>query len=253
MYLQSYVCPVCLYSVEEGIATIRELIGTSFFLNSFGLLVSARHVFESALSNSTAKGFRTGIVVKDQGGKSLTSVICPLDRFEAAPDPFDIAIAVLNYRCSTLLIADDITIQEWADVATLGYPIDAVSGPISKLNLNLRCLKGYVQRPLRPGDLHLGGNPPAFELSFLLGRGLSGAPLFKHAQPKDIVIGVCVGSSRTEVVEDEFTEIQADGRKYTEKRLKIDQFGVAHDMRPLLDWKPGLLAGISLREASARG
>jgi hypothetical protein len=210
-------------------------------------------VIESALVNAKAKGLSVGVVGKAMSGTSPASVACAVKEYEFAPDPYDVAIGITEYRTPTYLTLKEISVHEWTEVATLGYPLDAVSGAVAELNLNHRCLRGYIQRPLRPGDLHIGKHPDAFETSFLVGRGISGSPLFVHREPKDIVIGVCVGSSRSEIVEDEFTEIQNNGARYTEKKLKIEQFGVAHDIRHLLKWQPALLKGKTLGESSGEG
>lgn len=96
----------------------------------------------------------------------------------------------------------------------------------------------------------LGVHPPGFELSFLLGRGASGAPIFTI--PDEIVIGVGVGSFKSEELDDEIVDVLDDGVEYREKRLKLEQFGYAHSMMPLLDWRPKLLAGKSLAEVCLR-
>lgn len=172
------------------------------------------------------------------------------DMYSRAPEPFDVAIALTSYMCQSPLTLAPYCVAEWQEVATFGYPIHAISGPLDRLNLNLWCHKGYVQRHLRPEDIHIGRHPEGFELDFLLGRGMSGAPLFVYKGATDIVIGVCIGSIRNEIIEDEFIEIQSDGTKYKELKLKIEEFGLAHDIGPLLEWRPKLLDGASLRDAS---
>jgi hypothetical protein len=250
MHLQSYVIPVCLYAIEAERATIKELIGTAFFVNGNGVFLTARHVLESAAVNASQKNLLVGLVLKDEGGKSAASVIAGVIQSEFAPEPYDIAIGQVNYQCETLLTLSPLGIEVWQEVATFGYPLHAVSGDPTALRLNIRCHKGYVQRLLQPGDVPIGPNPNGFELSFLLSRGLSGAPLFVHQQPKDIVIGVCVGSFRTELIEDEYLEVLENGASYKEVKLKIEEYGTAHDLRPLYDWRPILLNGLTLLEAS---
>lgn len=143
-------------------------------------------------------------------------------------------------------------VEVWQDVATYGYPLNALShDPEELLSLNLRCHKGYIQRLLRSGETYLGNNPASFELSFMLSRGLSGAPLFIHQQPKDIVIGVCVGSVKSETVEHEFLEVDDAGKSYSEKKVSVEQYGLAHDLLPLYQWKPKLLEGKTLIESTA--
>ena len=250
MYLQSYVVPVCLYALEGGRANIKELIGTAFLISGNGHFLTARHVIESAEANAAAKGLRVALVLKDEGGRSSSSVVADVTQREFAPEPYDIAVGHVHYHCETLLVLSSLDIDVWQDVATFGYPLHAVSGDPCALRLNIRCHRGYIQRLLRPGDAPMGPNPHGLELSFLLSRGLSGAPLFVHRQPKDVVIGICVGSFRTELIEDEQLEVMEDGSTYKEVKLKVEEYGVAHDLRPLYDWKPGILNGQSLLEIS---
>jgi len=114
------------------------------------------------------------------------------------------------------------------------------------MKINLRAQRGHIQRLIAPNELPFDENPPAFELSFLISRGMSGSPIFIHSQPRDIVVGVCVSSFRSETIDDEFIEVRDDGSKYVERKMKIEEFGIAHDLRPLLDWKPSVLSGDSL-------
>lgn len=252
MFLQSYVAPVCLCEVDpNGGANIRELFGTAFLINDKGVFLTARHVLEDAYAKAQENGQIVGLIVKGEAGSSPKSGVAPIKSFEHAPAPYDVSIGTVHYQSPTLLRLAPIEIEPWQDVAAYGYPIHAVSGPASALGLNLRCHKGYIQRLLSPGDIPLGSHPDGFELSFLVARGISGAPLFVHRQDKDIVIGVCVGSFRTEQIEDEFVEISQNGSTYKEIKIKIDEFSTAQDIRPLHGWKPELLAGATLLEASA--
>jgi hypothetical protein len=135
------------------------------------------------------------------------------------------------------------------DVMTLGYPESAIGADFRAKVLNLRCRKGYIQRRIRPGDIHVGKHPDGFELSFLVSPGLSGgAPLFYGGQQK--LIGICVASYRSEQIDDSIVEIDNNGHEYRETRLRIEQYGFAHDIRPLFStWRPELLEGKSLSEA----
>ncbi|KFZ32122.1 hypothetical protein IDSA_05500 [Pseudidiomarina salinarum] len=250
MFLQSYVFPICLYSLIDGKANIQELIGSGFFINDGGCFLTAKHVIESAVASATAKDCLVGLVLKGENGKSEKSVICELKDYEFAPDGYDIAIGVIDYHCESLLTLGERNVEPWQDVVTYGYPLHAVSGNPELLRLNIRCHKGYVQRLLRPEDATLTPIPKGFELSFLLSRGLSGSPLFIHQQQKDIVVGVCVGSFRTELIEDEYLEVMENGSEYKETKLKIEEYGIAHDIRPLHSWKPKILNGTSLFEAT---
>jgi len=81
-------------------------------------------------------------------------------------------------------------------------------------------------------------------------QGLSGSPLFVPGAQNGIAIGVCVGVNRGETTEYMFEEINANGETLREKRVRIEEYGLAHDLRPLLSWRPSSLGGRSLAEAA---
>ena len=136
-------------------------------------------------------------------------------------------------------------------MATFGYPINAITPVLDSLHLNIRCHKGHIQRLTNPDDIPFGKHPSGFELNFLLSKGLSGSPLFVPKGPRDFVVGVCVSSIRSETIEDQYEEINEDGQIYRESKLSINEYGFAHDIRPLFDMKPAIYDGQSLSELSA--
>jgi hypothetical protein len=115
-----------------------------------------------------------------------------------------------------------------------------------------RGFRGYVHREVKAGQLQGGSHPDAFETSFTMPQGLSGGPLFLTGSQQEVVIGVCVGVNRGETTEFLFEEVQADGRLVTERRVRIEEYGIAHDVRPLLDWRPANLGGLTLREVAEK-
>jgi len=115
-----------------------------------------------------------------------------------------------------------------------------------------RGFRGYVHREVKAGQLQGGFHPDAFETSFTMPQGLSGGPLFLTGSQTEAVIGVCVGVNRGETTEFLFEELQADGRLVTERRVRIEEYGIAHDVRPLLDWRPANLGGLTLREVAEK-
>lgn len=59
-----------------------------------------------------------------------------------------------------------------------------------------------------------------------------------------------MGSMRSELVEDERLEVLENGSTNRELKVKIEEYGVAHDLRPLYKWRPAGLHGKSLLEES---
>jgi hypothetical protein len=250
LFLQSYVVPICTFSsVAKGVI-IHDLQGTGFFINGSGLMLTAGHVLADAEEAAAKTKRSVGVVVKGDQGKSPNSFIVQIDAAEHAPKPHDVAILQTKYTGPTQLTLGSKRVTTWQNVATFGYPLNAVSGSPEALRLNVRGHAGYVQRVLKPDDHPFPPNPTAYEISFLTSRGLSGAPLFITQQPIGLVIGVCVGSVRSELIDDQRVEVQADGKTYRETRLRIEEYGVAHDILSLHDWKPKLLNGLTLLDAS---
>lgn len=249
-FLQSYVIPVCLYSEGNGQATIKELMGSAFFLNTEGIFLTAGHVIQGAIERSAATDLRIGLCQKADRGTSAQSVMCQIVEHEFAPPPYDIAIGRSSTGSETLLRLDNVDISVWQDVAAFGYPLSIVNTDANRFDIGLRCHKGHIQRIVQAGEIKISPNPAAFELSFSISRGLSGSPLFVHRNPKDVVIGVCIGSVRSEITDSEIVEVNDAGKQFRESRLKIEEFGLAHDIRGLHTWSPKILGGKSLFEVS---
>jgi hypothetical protein len=245
MFLQTYIVPVCIFQEVEATATITKLAGTAFFIDTDGTFLTAKHVLDDAYAQAAATGHEVGLVVKENGGKSPKSMVARIRAAETPPAPWDIACGKVRYQCPTALRTPKRdenlgTVGAWRDVATLGYPLDAKSGDPTAIRLNFRALKGYIQREIHPEDM-LHPHPPGFELSFLVSSGMSGAPLFIHKQERDILIGVCTGSFRSEIIDHSHTEVQEDGSEYKETVSRIEQHGIAQDLRGVVDWRPSFL------------
>lgn len=132
----------------------------------------------------------------------------------------------------------------------MGYPEMALNVTSTLFNVHMRMLKGYVQRPIRSGEIPmLSGYPDCYELSFPITTGMSGSPLFTTDRGKQQLAGICIGSWSNEIVDHVYEEVDEDGKRFQEKRLKVEQAGLAIQILPLLSWKPALLGGMSLEAA----
>lgn len=248
-YLQSYVAPVCTFEEVQGQAHLRSTHGTSFVVNDWGIFLTAAHVLTEAIQHAATNGTEVGLCGKARGGSGEDSVIARVFKHELAPKPFDVAIGATQYstRGPLKLGARDIAPSQ--DVATLGYPLSSsIKDGEDAIWMNMKVHRGYVVRTTLPRDMSLGEHPNGIELSFLLSPGMSGSPIF--TVPDEVVVGIGVGSFSSELTEASVEEIDEDGRTYKERRVKVEQFGFAHDLRELLDWKPSILSGLSLLAAS---
>ena len=130
----------------------------------------------------------------------------------------------------------------------LGYPETALNTAANNFNIHLRTQKGYIQRVVSAGEIQsIQPHPKCFELSFPVARGMSGAPLFAaNGADRQDLIGICVGSYRSEIVDYLSKEIVDDGRVSQEKHLRVEEVGIAESVLPLLSWSPTILDGRTL-------
>ena len=59
---------------------------------------------------------------------------------------------------------------------------------------------------------------------------------------------LCVGSYGSEVVDYALSEVDDDGKVFKERRVKIEQIGIAESIFPLLSWNPDMFEGKSIGE-----
>lgn len=246
-FLQDYVVPICAYTEKSGQAVISEYCGTAFFINKVGHFLTAKHVVDVCRADRS----RTyGLVVK--GPNDASNHMAPLTVLEDAPAPWDVSIGFIAMPTTTWVRWPvGSAVAEWSDVATMGYPESALRVSPAQFDIHLRTLKGYVIRQLTGDDYGpSGGQAPGLELSFVVPQGMSGAPLFLQGSgPTFDLVGVCVSSHETEVCEHVHEEVEESGSIFRERRLRVEQYGIAHRVSALADWEPALLNGLSLREA----
>jgi hypothetical protein len=244
--MQSVVASICRAVELEGKIIIEQLHGTGFFINEDGFFLTAKHVIQKGLIDVGENG--GFLVFCPYFNDSIGFVVVKIEDYEFASNAYDIAICKSNLKSQTFYKFKDMTVGPWKDIATHGYPASIVHKNIDEFQIQTRFHKGYIQREVPKGRMHDGKNPPLFELSFPITQGLSGSPLFIHAQPNDFLIGVCVGTTQSQLVLYEETDIEEDGSKYQERTVKVEEFGIAHDIRGLANWKPNILNGASLSE-----
>ncbi|SLN63832.1 hypothetical protein ROA7450_03354 [Roseovarius albus] len=246
MYLQSDLLRIVSFTKPRAdYAKVEKLIGTAFLISQSGLFMTAAHVLKTALSRVENYGQFCGVVGTSSEGTFVTDILS----YEYAPNGQDIAVGISNYTHKTHYRISDAECDVWQRVATCGFPEDAISiDGENKITTPLRAYKGIIQRNIREGHLALMPRSKGYELSFSPSPGLSGAPLFIYHKDHNEVVGVCVGSFKSEQVEDEITEVNESGETYTEKRVRITQYGIAESLTELCDWTPSFLGGTRLSD-----
>lgn len=122
MFLQSYVTPICLFIDEDGIANLRKLIGTAFFVGRAGYYLTARRVLEQAFAEAARDGREVGLVLKGNDGDLDINQLVKLNRCEFAPMPFDVAAGWVKYHPHSPFKVQPFEVHIWQEVAALGYP-----------------------------------------------------------------------------------------------------------------------------------
>lgn len=238
--LEDMIVPVCKYRIEKNNAIIERSIGTAFFINSQGVFLTAGHVVK-AIPNQT-----TGLCIKHK--TTLKNIMSPIVNIEYASDNVDVAIGKIEYETHHWFELEEFNPTYWLNVATLGYPETAFNVNPADYYINLRAHKGYIQRIIAPNELsYLGPHKTLLELNFAIPCGLSGAPLFKVNGSKNILLGVCIGSHTSEIVDYEYNSHIDDQSTHSERKVKVEQYGIAQDISEILEWKPDLLKDKTLR------
>jgi hypothetical protein len=246
---ETYIVPVCRCDETAGTANIRAFHGTAFFINDHGAFVTARHVVEAGAHDVARNGGILGLCVRRPGGGDC--VISPIRELDVANAPHDLCFGVAYGDFPTSLTVGELPVGTWRDVAALGYPATAANISADGFWMYARGFKGYVHREVKSGQLPGGLHPDMFETSFRMPPGMSGAPLFVAHGGRHVVIGVCVGVNTSEQTDYLVEEITADGVVNRERRVRIEEYGIAHDLRPLLDSTPPVFKGRTLRDVAS--
>lgn len=249
IYLETYILPVCRFEQVSGSAHIRAFHGTAFFINDSGAFLTARHVIDAGKNDIDRNGGFLGLCVRPPGAAGNVAV--PINTVEVAAPPHDICIGSVNAKFPTRLTLADVPVHTWRDVATYGYPVTAQNVSLTEFWMYGRGFKGYVHREVKSGQLAGGNHPDAIETNFSMPPGLSGAPLFIHNEPRDVVVGVCVGANRGESTEFLLEEVLENGEVRKERRVRVEEYGLAHDLRSLLAARPPSFGGLSLLDIAA--
>lgn len=252
MLLQSFVTPIFTYEFDAfGMPRALKLMGTGFFVGK-GIFLTAAHVLRNA-STEISAGNATGVcanpTVRRPDGSDQNRFI-PITEYHEADTPYDVAVAVTEYDVVSPRALSTGKVEIANDISAMGYPESAFQMHQGVLYVQARVHRGYVQRVIPPNRHVMGqNNPPMIELSFPVTKGMSGSPLLMMENGTEYVVGVCVGSYTSRLADYSTTYVEDGGEKFTETQVKVQEYGLAHDLTSLLDWCPDVLGGRSIREA----
>lgn len=252
--LQSIIAPICSYSENDKSSYIEQYFGTGFFFSTEGFFLTARHVIEKGFDDAKKNDLKLGIFpsIDDltQELPTYSTLTMPIIDFEYAGPSYDIALCKTEYEVNTSLRLDNINVEVEQKVFSFGYFVYDL-GEGSDNPTRSRLNKGHIEKFIPKNDPTYGNRINLFEPSFPLREGLSGSPLFTYFKGSKVAIGVCVDSYRLRNANYKTIvyNVENTGSENSDADL-TKYFGVAQDIRPLLDWTPEILNGRTLADTS---
>jgi hypothetical protein len=216
-------------------------------INFTGTFLSARHVIVAGEVDVRDHSGFLGLCPRNESGNVASRIL----HRDLAIEPWDVCIGQVNFNCETPLTLKDVQVNVCRDVAAYGYPITAQNVSADQFWMYGRGFKGYIHREVKSHHFPDATHPDSFETSFAMPHGLSGSPLIVHDQHCEIVVGVCAGANRGETIDFMLEEVNDKGEIFREKTVRVEEYGIAHDIRPLFGWKPSGFSGPTLLELGA--
>lgn len=244
--IEESVFPICHFEMKGDLADAKRLIGSGFFINRGGIFLTAGHVAQAF------SGIKPGLFFKpDPVGQPNLNRVAWIQEYEIGPSD----LAVGRVEIGTHTFFDRIGTAEgiWADVVACGYAESAVLLGGDRFKSPIRGLKGYIQRAIADGlenDIPVEGK--IYELNFPIPRGMSGSPLYRVREGAVELVGVCVASHTAEMVDFEHVSVDDNGATYNERKIRVEQYGIATAIESALNWTPTIL-GQPLRDLVVAG
>jgi len=194
MSLFQLVAPLTTVKQEEpGFVRGIEMLGTCFSIGG-GFYLTAGHVAKTAIERVLKKAIR----FQDKPGQNSFLI----EEFEVLPQA-DVAIfrAPHDWMLPMPWLPAESVLEPLEDVKTFGFP-HAMSN--HENSLHVRCYKGYVVATVTvPGagteglvrDGGIAKGTVVYELSFISGRGISGAPLVSSDRKATVGVVVAIAQS----------------------------------------------------------
>ncbi|MBI5557078.1 MAG: trypsin-like peptidase domain-containing protein [Deltaproteobacteria bacterium] len=211
LYVEDIIVP--LLAIPRNNPNKFRFLGTGFYIDSKGHLITCNHVISSLLENEKIISYQLGI-------KQETEI-----EIIHISSKYDIALCKSISPPSINIFwpfIDETLINLGSEVEVYGYVNEPI-GP-EKLPFRQRYLRGYITGISRDDNY-----PDSFELSFPVLFGMSGSPLICHLKFEGVekrqtgIVGCAYGSRESEIVH--HTVVESDD--YKEKVSKIVELGMA--------------------------
>ena len=250
------VSPVVIAEKHQQGWSVGRLMGTAFYINDDGFFLTVGHVLRAAIDGAKQDYEHPSLLRRQKNTGEYKVGI--LDRYEFSPKPHDIAIGKIHGETKSYYeLANPGTDLVWKNVHAIGYPDSTFIEVKGSKIISPRKLTGQVTRFLMEDEPRFDCANSDFELSYRIPYKMSGSPLFIFDTSADEVlndkfislIGICVGNLESEILAHESIEIDDKDGLHKERRLKIEEYGIAHNLWEIRDWEPEILDGLTLMDA----
>jgi hypothetical protein len=236
--VRQIVFPIIAGTETEHGFDRKAFLGTGFFIGRRGLALTAAHV---ALNVDDALQLRVGLPTKQR------SMLAHGIQWGIELPGTDILVMRINVETSACFVCAFDDLPMGTDVETAAIPASMLeTDAAGKTQILMRCVKGYVSY----------GRANWVAANFPLLKGMSGAPLIATVGDEQYVVGVFVGQTRGEEIEDQFQEVTETGEgKVTtliEKVARVEYHARGELLAPFADFKAEEFKGLTLRELIAQ-
>jgi hypothetical protein len=232
--VRKLVFPLVVGRNEQAGFLRSGFAGTGFFVGRNGLMLTAAHVALGA-----AEGFELRAALPSQEGPMIGH---PL-RWAVSLPQSDIAVCQVDVPQSACFATRFDALSMGTDVETVAVPESMLeTDRAGRTKVSLRTSKGYISF----------GTTEWVAASFSLPKGMSGAPLIATEGQSQYVVGVFVGQTRGEEIEDMVEEIVEEGpdlrRVRTERISKVEYFARGELLTAHMEFRADEFNGLTLQQ-----
>lgn len=217
LYVEDVIVP--LLAIPKSDESKRRFMGSGFYVDGNGHLVTCRHVVDQLNVDE--------ILCAYQLGKRKELEL----RIITKSNKYDLALCKNSSDISDIKkpwpIIDKPFIEVGNNVEVYGYVHEPL-GP-NEPPFRQRYMKGYITGT--PRDTNY---PDSFELNFPILFGMSGSPLVCHipiegtSKNQTCIVGCAYGSYESRVVQESVTLLENEVNREVEKVVKIVELGLAY-------------------------